>query len=152
MRGSDEKRTHRSRARRAATAVAAAALLVPLVSAAPSGTAGQPRAATAQPAADALQRAFADAAAQYGVPQNVLLAVSYLESRWDGHGGAPSVSGGYGPMHLTDARTALAERPHHGEGDEDPRGDDSRARKRVRAQLPAPAALPARLRTLDRAA
>ncbi|KOG52774.1 amidase [Streptomyces griseoflavus] len=152
MRGSDEKRLPRSRARRAATAVAAAALLVPLVSAAPSGTAGQPRASAAQPAAGALQRAFADAAVQYGVPTNVLLAVAYLESRWDGHGGAPSVSGGYGPMHLTDARTALAERPHHGEGDEDPRGDDSRARKRVRAQPPAPAALPARLRTLDRAA
>ncbi|MFH8405790.1 N-acetylmuramoyl-L-alanine amidase [Streptomyces sp. NPDC018019] len=152
MRGSDERSTPRSRARRAATAVAAAALLLPLVSAAPSAPAGQPRAAAVQPDTGALQQAFADAAGQYGVPRNVLLAVAYLESRWDGHGGAPSVSGGYGPMHLTDARTALAERPHHGEGDEDPRGDESRARKRVHAQPPAAGALPARLRTLERAA
>lgn len=152
MRGSDEKRTPRSRARRAATAVAAAALLLPLVSAAPSGPDGQPRAAAAQPAADSLQQAFADAAARYGVPRDVLLAVAYMESRWDGHGGAPSVSGGYGPMHLTDARTALAERPHHSHGDEDPRGDDSRARKRAHARLPATTELPARLRTLERAA
>ncbi len=43
------------------------------------------------------------------MPQSVLLGVSYLQSRWDAHGGAPSVTGGYGPMHLTDARTALAE-------------------------------------------
>ncbi|WP_206505169.1 peptidoglycan recognition protein family protein [Streptomyces chrestomyceticus] len=152
MRGSDEKRTPRSRARRAATAVAAAALLLPLVSAAPSGADGQPRAAAAQPAAGSLQQAFADAAARYGVPRDVLLAVAYMESRWDGHGGAPSVSGGYGPMHLTDARTALAERPHHSDGDEDPRGDDSRARKRAPARLPAVTELPARLRTLERAA
>jgi hypothetical protein len=32
----------------------------------------------------------------------VLLGVSYLKSRWDDHAGAPSTSGGYGPMHLTD--------------------------------------------------
>ena len=69
------------------------------------------------------------AAAEYHVPQSVLLGVSYLQSRWDAHGGAPSVTGGYGPMHLTDARTALAAAPHHSEGAEDPRGDTSRARR-----------------------
>nr|BFE80915.1 hypothetical protein GCM10020093_035160 [Planobispora longispora] len=37
------------------------------------------------------------------MPESVLLAVSYLESRWDRNGGLPSVSGGYGPMHLVDA-------------------------------------------------
>ncbi|MEU2793595.1 peptidoglycan recognition family protein [Streptomyces sp. NPDC007100] len=155
MRGSapeDEKRTSRSRARRAATATAAAALLLPLVSAAPSADTGPPRATARQQDAGALQRAFADASARYGVPEGVLLAVAYMESRWDGHGGAPSVTGGYGPMHLTDARTALAERPHHGEGGEDPRGDGSRPRKQVSAQPPATTPLPARLRTLDRAA
>ncbi|GAA2492717.1 N-acetylmuramoyl-L-alanine amidase [Streptomyces gobitricini] len=124
-----------------------AALLLPLVSAAPPATAGRPA------ASDVLQRAFAAAADEYGVPRSVLLAVSYLQSRWDGHGGAPSVTGGYGPMHLTDARTALASAPHHSHGAEDPRGDSSRAAKHVvDAAAPEPSALPGRLRTLERAA
>jgi hypothetical protein len=45
---------------------------------------------------------FARAADASGVPEPVLLAVSYMESRWDDHGGRPSTSGGYGPMHLVD--------------------------------------------------
>jgi hypothetical protein len=52
-----------------------------------------------------LQEEFAAAAARYRVPPSVLLGVSYLQSRWDTHAGAPSVTGGYGPMHLTDARS-----------------------------------------------
>ncbi|MGW7365030.1 N-acetylmuramoyl-L-alanine amidase [Streptomyces sp. NPDC054841] len=126
--------------------MASAALLLPLVSAAPSATAERP-------ASDALQREFAAAAAEYRVPQSVLLGVSYLQSRWDGHGGAASVTGGYGPMHLTDARTALAEAPHHSHGAEDSRGDGSRAPMTVRdraAQILS--GLPDRLRTLERAA
>jgi N-acetylmuramoyl-L-alanine amidase-like protein len=131
---------------RAGGAVASAALLLPLVSAGPSATAEQR-------SSGALQRDFAAAAAQYGVPQSVLLGVSYLQSRWDAHGGAASVTGGYGPMHLTDARTALAEAPHHSHGIEDARGDDSRpARNTTEAELPEPSELPRRLRTLDRAA
>ncbi|MFD0889848.1 N-acetylmuramoyl-L-alanine amidase, partial [Streptosporangium algeriense] len=51
-----------------------------------------------------LREAFTRAAGEYGVPENVLLAVSYLESRWDVNGGLPSVAGGYGPMHLVDGR------------------------------------------------
>lgn len=126
--------------------MASAALLLPLVSAGPSATAEQP-------SSGALQRDFAAAAARYGVPQSVLLGVSYLQSRWDAHGGAASVTGGYGPMHLTDARTALAEAPHHSHGVEDARGDDSRpARNTAEAELPEPSELPQRLRTLDRAA
>ncbi|MEU6811588.1 N-acetylmuramoyl-L-alanine amidase [Streptomyces sp. NPDC046831] len=133
------------RARTAAGAVAAAALLLPLLGAAPS-------AGAAPSDTGRLQRAFAAAAAEYHVPQSVLLGVSYLQSRWDGHGGAPSVTGGYGPMHLTDARTALKEAPHHGEGAEDPRGDGARPALRVTARVPEAAALPARLKTLTRAA
>ncbi|MER6984356.1 N-acetylmuramoyl-L-alanine amidase, partial [Streptomyces carpinensis] len=82
-------------ARTAAGAFAAAALLLPLLGAAPS-------AGAAPDDTGRLQRAFTTASAEYHVPLNVLLGVSYLQSRWDGHGGAPSVSGGYGPMHLTD--------------------------------------------------
>jgi hypothetical protein len=131
---------------RAAGAVAVAALLVPLVSAGPSSTAEIPSSV-------ALQRDFAAAAARYKVPQSVLLAVSYLQSRWDTHGGAASVTGGYGPMHLTDARTALVDAPHHSHGDEDARGDDARpARTVTEATLPTASELPTRLRTLDRAA
>ncbi|MGW6771684.1 N-acetylmuramoyl-L-alanine amidase [Streptomyces sp. NPDC055037] len=139
-------RSPRGRALRAGGVVASAALLLPLVSATPSVTAEQP-------GSGALQREFAAAAARYQVPQRVLLGVSYLQSRWDTHSGAPSVTGGYGPMHLTDARTALADAPHHSEGTEDPRGDTSRAAKTVTgAALPKTSELPARLRTLDRAA
>jgi len=56
-----------------------------------------------QEAGTARQRAFAEAAAEFGVPVAVLLAVSYHESRWEHHRGLPSVAGGYGPMHLIDA-------------------------------------------------
>ncbi|MFF3936955.1 N-acetylmuramoyl-L-alanine amidase [Streptomyces phaeofaciens] len=123
--------------------MASAALLLPLLGAAPS---------TAQPPAPGLQQAFAAAAAEYHVPQSVLLAVSYLQSRWDGHGGAPSVTGGYGPMHLTDARAALGTAPHHAEGTEDPRGDTARAPLRPEPRLPAAEEVPDRLKTLPKAA
>ncbi|MEV0346208.1 N-acetylmuramoyl-L-alanine amidase [Nonomuraea sp. NPDC050680] len=45
---------------------------------------------------------FAAAAREFGVPESVLLGVSYLESRWNANSGSPSVAGGYGPMHLVD--------------------------------------------------
>ncbi|MEU8542519.1 peptidoglycan recognition family protein [Streptomyces sp. NPDC048717] len=128
--------------------VAPAVLLLPLlsVSATPSATAEAP-------VPGSLQQQFAVAAEHHGVPQSVLLAVSYLQSRWDAHGGAPSVTGGYGPMHLTDAVTALAEAPHHSDPAEDARGDDARpVRSGADTPLPEPSALPAGLRTLERAA
>ncbi len=136
---------------RTATAIAAAAALLPLFGAA-SAHATAPAAA---PASGALQQAFTDAAHHYGVPSSVLLGVSYLESRWDGHQGVPSVTGGYGPMHLTDARTALHDYPVSGQGDggDDGRGDDSRPLvTTATAEAPDIAALPASLTTLDRAA
>ncbi|MGA5699206.1 N-acetylmuramoyl-L-alanine amidase [Peterkaempfera bronchialis] len=103
------------------------------------------------------QDAYRAAAERYGVPESVLLGVSYLESRWDVHAGRPSTDAGYGPMHLTDAPTALAGLPpQSGDGEGDPRGDDARPRTApapAEAAAPAePAALPARLRTLERAA
>ncbi|MDI3403717.1 N-acetylmuramoyl-L-alanine amidase [Streptomyces cavernicola] len=137
----------RRRLTRTSGAVASAALLLPLLAAAPSGSGSAPGAASAR-----LQSAFAAAAAEYQVPQSVLLGVSYLQSRWDGHAGAPSVSGGYGPMHLTDARTAIKEAPHHSHGTEDARGDTARPARTPEAELPDPAELPERLSTLPRAA
>ncbi|MGZ0236348.1 N-acetylmuramoyl-L-alanine amidase, partial [Streptomyces sp. CPS1] len=127
--------------RRAAVPLAAAALLLPLFGAAPAQSAPDS-------APDRLQSAFAAASTEYHVPQSVLLAVSYLQSRWDSHGGAPSVSGGYGPMHLTDARTAIATTEHFADGTEDARGDDARPALAPRVTVPADSALPARLKTL----
>ncbi|WP_330455960.1 N-acetylmuramoyl-L-alanine amidase [Streptomyces sp. NBC_00820] len=156
MRGSATDPTstpgHRHRRRTAGT-LASAALLLPLLGAAPahSTTDAQTGSPAGAPAGD-LQHAFASAAAEYHVPQSVLLAVSYLQSRWDWHAGAPSVTGGYGPMHLTDARTALATTEHFAEGTEDARGDSARAALHPDIKVPAESALPARLKTLPEAA
>ncbi|MET7729873.1 peptidoglycan recognition family protein [Streptomyces sp. NPDC005402] len=141
MRGSATDPTRATR--RVIGTLAGTALLLPLLGAAPS---------SAEDSSAGLQRAFAAAAAEYRVPQSVLLGVSYLQSRWDTHAGAPSVTGGYGPMHLTDAHTALASAPHHSEGTEDARGDSARAALLPDAKVPDPADLPARLETLPKAA
>ncbi|WP_405522385.1 N-acetylmuramoyl-L-alanine amidase [Streptomyces canus] len=130
-------------ARRVVGTLAGTALLLPLLGAAPS---------QAGDTSPGLQQAFASAADEYHVPQSVLLGVSYLQSRWDDHAGAPSVTGGYGPMHLTDARTALASEPHHSEGTEDARGDSARPALLPETEVPTPTELPARLETLPKAA
>ncbi|MFI7245671.1 N-acetylmuramoyl-L-alanine amidase [Streptomyces qinglanensis] len=143
-----ERRTGRRGSRSAVVAAAAAALVVPLLTAGSPATADQPDGRT-------FQQQFAAAADRYHVPEKVLLGVSYLQSRWNAHLGAPSVSGGYGPMHLTDARTALASsRPQGHTSTEDARGDSARPlRSAARPGRQQPAGkLPARLRTLARAA
>ncbi|HEX5598920.1 MAG TPA: N-acetylmuramoyl-L-alanine amidase, partial [Micromonosporaceae bacterium] len=103
----------------------------------------------ANAAPDSRQDVYAAAAAEFGIPESVLLGVSYLESRWDVNGGGPSTSGGFGPMHLTDAEyvSSLAPFGHH-DGDEDPRGDESRPLQPVEEAAPAPPAAAA-LQTLD---
>ncbi|WP_127356024.1 N-acetylmuramoyl-L-alanine amidase [Actinacidiphila soli] len=112
-----------------------------------------PAANAAAPGALTLQQAFADAAVRYQVPENVLLGVSYMESRWDTHNGLPSVTAGYGPMHLTDAATALADYPQAGDGGDDARGDSVRPLvTKASTAAPATSDLPASLTTLDRAA
>jgi len=59
--------------------------------------AGQPvLAGTAGP----LTEAFDNAAAEHGVPRDLLIALGYAETHLDGHAGRPSASGGYGMMHL----------------------------------------------------
>ncbi|MEV0154127.1 N-acetylmuramoyl-L-alanine amidase [Micromonospora sp. NPDC050686] len=102
------------------------------------------------------QQQYAAAADEYGVPRSVLLGVSYLESRWDTNAGMPSTSGGYGPMHLTDAeQVASTPSSAHVDSDEDPRGDESRPLTLDPAVAAAPAGdvLPrAALQTVDAAA
>ncbi|MFF1636123.1 N-acetylmuramoyl-L-alanine amidase [Streptomyces sp. NPDC058246] len=85
----------------ACVTAASAALLLPVLIGPPAfvGTAADQR----------LQNAFTAAADEYHVPRSVLMGVSYLQSRWDSHPGAPSVVGGYGPMHLVDVRQAQAQ-------------------------------------------
>jgi len=119
-----------------------------------AGTAGltvtTPGLALADTAGGPRQRAFAAAAKEFGVPEPVLLAVSYLKSRWDYNGGTPSTGAGFGPMHLTDLRTVAGGGSHHDKGTEDPRGDA--ARKALAARAPEAAAPVPSLQTLDLAA
>lgn len=76
--------------------VVATAVAVPLISG-PVASADDERASR--------QLTFSTAAAEFGVPEEVLLAVAYNESRWETHEFLPSEQGGYGPMHLTDLDT-----------------------------------------------
>jgi len=66
------------------------------------------------------ESAFKRAAQEFGVPVTVLMSVSYNQSRWENHKGKPSVSGGYGLMHLTAPSATNTEV-------EDGRGDSTRA-------------------------
>jgi hypothetical protein len=99
---------------------------------------------------DTRQQAYAAAAAEYGVPVDVLLGVSYLESRWDTNAGTPSTSGGYGPMHLTDAAHVASLPGFEGNETADPRGDDSRPAKAAGSTMTPPSG--EAMQTLDRAA
>ncbi|WP_326639268.1 N-acetylmuramoyl-L-alanine amidase [Nonomuraea fuscirosea] len=63
-----------------------------------------------------MPQAFEQAARRHGVPENVLLAVSYMESRWDCNGGRPSTAAGFGPMHLTDGDAPGRYHPFDGTG------------------------------------
>ncbi len=97
--------------------------------------------ASAAPAAPSdRQQAYDSAAAEFGVPAEVLLGVSYMESQWNTYGGTPSVAAGYGPMHLTDFATANVLQGTEFDN-EDARGDDSRPLHPTPA--PAPAGVPA---------
>ncbi|WP_073813516.1 peptidoglycan recognition protein family protein [Streptomyces sp. CB02261] len=149
----EERVTQHRRPRRTATAAAIATVLLTGALTTTSAQAQPPETPRRAAATDTPSRAalFRAAGEHHQVPEAVLLAVSYLQSRWDHHGGAPSMDAGYGPMHLTDAGTALAEAPHHSDGAEDPRGDASRPTLPHREVDEDPEGLPATLRTLDRA-
>ncbi|MEV0065236.1 N-acetylmuramoyl-L-alanine amidase [Amycolatopsis sp. NPDC050768] len=128
--------------RRLAVAGGAGLLAVALATSAP---------AQAQPANQQRQQDFANAASEFGVPLDVLLGVSYLESRWDYNAGTPSTAAGYGPMHLTDLRTAGVVTSEFDQNGEDPRGDDARPALHLKPTQQ-PAAVPPGLQTVDQAA
>ncbi|MFB7585737.1 N-acetylmuramoyl-L-alanine amidase [Streptomyces sp. NPDC056169] len=83
----------------AAAAVAATATIGTLAVASP----GLLGATDAKPAAgdSSLQSQFANAAREFDVPQSVLMAVSYRQTRWESHDGQPSTTGAYNVMGLT---------------------------------------------------
>lgn len=51
-----------------------------------------------------MQSDFSQAAAKYQVPEPILMSVAYSETVWNNHNFQPSMNGGYGVMHLTDAK------------------------------------------------
>ncbi|MFV6029814.1 N-acetylmuramoyl-L-alanine amidase [Streptomyces sp. NPDC056264] len=83
----------------AAAAVVATATIGSIAIASPGllGAAGD-----GKTAGDAtLQSQFANAAREFDVPQSVLMAVSYRQTRWESHDGQPSTTGAYNVMGLT---------------------------------------------------
>ncbi|MBB4942016.1 hypothetical protein FHR32_006402 [Streptosporangium album] len=88
----------KARLRRSAALLAGS--LIPLVC-----LMGRP--ASAAPA-DPLADSFAQAAATYEVPRDLLITLGYAETHLDGHKGEPSASGGYGVMHLVSNPTVHA--------------------------------------------
>lgn len=84
------RRTGRTTALAALSVLASAAVLVT----GPSATAGPP---SPDPT---MNESFASAAEEYGIPRDVLAAVGYGETHFDGHAGKPSQANGYGVMHL----------------------------------------------------
>src|SRR6267143_6003811 len=60
---------------------------------------------SASAAPSSLQSAFTGAAAEFHVPANILLAVSYTLTRWESSA-APTAVGGFGPFQLIDTAAA----------------------------------------------
>ncbi|GAA4858408.1 N-acetylmuramoyl-L-alanine amidase [Kitasatospora terrestris] len=129
------------------TAAASAAALA-LVAGAGSGP------ALAQPGAPTgLQAQFAAAAKEFKVPESLLLAVAYQQTRWESHQGRPSTTGNYNVMGLTQVDlAAVAAAQAAAQPEVDLRGDgDPKARKHAVPVPEAPVDSPA-LHTLDAAA
>jgi hypothetical protein len=61
---------------------------------------------SASAAPSSLQSAFTGAAAEFHVPANILLAVSYTLTRWESSA-APTAVGGFGPFQLIDMLRAV---------------------------------------------
>ncbi|TXS51665.1 N-acetylmuramoyl-L-alanine amidase [Streptomyces sp. t39] len=83
----------------AAAAVVATATIGTVAVASPGLVGIGDEAGPARP--ETLQSQFADAAREFDVPQSVLMAVSYRQTRWESHAGEPSVTGAYNVMGLT---------------------------------------------------
>jgi len=82
----------------AAAVLATAATYGTIALASPSGSSDDKAGTTGT---GSLQDSFASAAKEFGVPQSILMAVSYRQTLWDAHGGQPSTTGNYNVMGLT---------------------------------------------------
>ncbi|MFI2369692.1 N-acetylmuramoyl-L-alanine amidase [Streptomyces sp. NPDC018833] len=83
-----------------AAAVVASAVAGTVAVASPELLGGDSETAAVAPGAQ-LQAEFEKAADEFDVPQSVLMAVSYRQTRWEAHQGEPSVTGAYNVMGLT---------------------------------------------------
>ncbi|MBW9214752.1 N-acetylmuramoyl-L-alanine amidase [Mumia sp. zg.B53] len=72
-------------------------------------------------AAPTLDAAFDAAAEAADVPSDLLRAVSYMQSRWEGHDGRVSNDGGYGMFNLKSTTTAVPDGAGKGSTDRSPR-------------------------------
>ncbi|QDP97884.1 N-acetylmuramoyl-L-alanine amidase [Microlunatus elymi] len=77
---------------------------------------------TSTPAASASpdagrDQAFGQAAKEFGVPESLLEALSYAQTRWDDHVGEHNTDGGYGPMNLIDGTLFAGDRGEAKNGD-----------------------------------
>jgi N-acetyl-anhydromuramyl-L-alanine amidase AmpD len=90
--------------RRRRTFVLAGIALAVLVTSGIAGAQNKHSATMDGPPPSPRQLEFASAAHEFGVPEPLLLAVSYTLTRWeDAKGAATDTDGGFGPMHLTAA-------------------------------------------------
>jgi hypothetical protein len=64
----------------------------------------------APPTPGSVQASFEAAAAKWGVPVQILMAVGYVESHWEQRPNRPSIDGGFGIMHLVDGSGKSLER------------------------------------------
>ncbi|MFC5666074.1 N-acetylmuramoyl-L-alanine amidase [Kitasatospora misakiensis] len=111
--------------------------------------------ATAAPAAPTagLQAQFAAAAKEFKVPESILLAVSYQETRWESHQGRPSTTGNYNVMGLTQVDpAAVAAAQATAEPEVDLRGDGDPSATPRAVPAPAPPVDGPALHTLEAAA
>ncbi|MCL2728629.1 MAG: N-acetylmuramoyl-L-alanine amidase [Actinomycetia bacterium] len=107
-----------------------------------------------------MQDAFASAAHEFKVPQSVLMAVSYRQTRWESHDGKPSFSGAYNVMGLTQVNASDIDPATAEESDTEVNqsGDPQKMKgydaKKARAARPSASVNTAdpRLHTLDAAA
>ncbi|MFD5764774.1 N-acetylmuramoyl-L-alanine amidase [Streptomyces sp. NPDC127049] len=107
--------------------------------------AGSVRPAEAAPGG--FETAAERAAAEFGVPKEVLLGVSHESSWWEGNHGRPSTKGGYGPMHLTDTTSGKTYPHRPGEGPVDTTGTDDPSEHTLRAAAAMIGVTPRTLRT-----
>ena len=91
---------------RLATGILSLLLVAVMVTMTPSGSIQ----AANQEQSGTVQHSFTSAARRWQVPLQVLLAIGYVESRWEQRDGDPSLDNGYGIMHLVDGPGGTLER------------------------------------------